>query len=113
MEYGGYLRVVTLDKDGFQVQEIKNNVTKYGIPASSSSSSSSSSATPSLSAPSDLNHVFVAQMKKSKFIKEKPLGNNISSFNFTDAAFTRSVWNSQTIKARGLFINTSTFRVSS
>jgi tRNA splicing ligase len=47
-------------------------------------------------------------LRKSKWIQEKKMTSNpnISSFNFTRDAFWERQWNSSTIKARGLFINT-------
>ena len=47
----------------------------------------------------------VDQMRQNKYIYEKKYG-DISSFNFTSEAFYDKKWNEQTIKARGLFINT-------
>ena len=46
-------------------------------------------------------------MKQSKYIKQRQFG-NISSFNFTRDAFYRGEWNEETLRARGLFINTET-----
>ena len=40
-----------------------------------------------------------------KYIQEKKFG-NISSFNYTDKAFYDRVWDAQTTKARGLYIDT-------
>ena len=47
----------------------------------------------------------ITLMKANRFIEEKELGNNISSFNFSRLAFEKKNWNNQTILARGLFIN--------
>lgn len=44
-------------------------------------------------------------MLDSKYIRVKELGNNIVSLNFTRDAFQNGIWNNETIKARGLFIN--------
>lgn len=44
-------------------------------------------------------------MLNSEYIRVKELGNDIVSLNFTRDAFQDSVWNDETIKARGLFIN--------
>ena len=38
-------------------------------------------------------------------LKLKELGNDIVSLNFTRNAFQDGIWNDETIKARGLFIN--------
>lgn len=47
-------------------------------------------------------------MLNSEYIRVKDLGNNIVSLNFTRDAFQDGVWNDETIKARGLFINKAT-----
>lgn len=44
-------------------------------------------------------------MLNSEYIRVKELGNDIVSLNFTRNAFQEGVWNDETIKARGLFIN--------
>ena len=44
-------------------------------------------------------------MLNSEYIRVKELGNNVVSLNFTRDAFQDGVWNDETIKARGLFIN--------
>ena len=46
----------------------------------------------------------ILAMRNNKYIDEKRFG-NISSFNFTRQAFYDRVWNDQTVKARGLYIN--------
>jgi len=48
----------------------------------------------------------IAYLRNNKYVKEKPLGDGISSFNFTRDAFYKGNWNRQTILARGLFIDT-------
>ena len=53
----------------------------------------------------------VAGLRESPYVKEKDLGNGISSFNFTRKAFWRNHWNGMTTKARGLFIDTENMRV--
>lgn len=44
-------------------------------------------------------------MLNSEYIRVKELGNDVVSLNFTRDAFQDGVWNDETIKARGLFIN--------
>lgn len=48
------------------------------------------------------------KLRVDKFVQEKDLGNDVSSFNFTREAFYESNWNTQTILARGLFLNNKT-----
>ena len=49
----------------------------------------------------------VEKLRSSDLIRESQFG-NISSFNFTSKAFKKKQWNDETIKARGLYINTNT-----
>lgn len=51
---------------------------------------------------------FINKLKNSSDIKEKELGDNISSFNFKRDVFFSSRWNGLNKVARGLFINTKT-----
>lgn len=48
----------------------------------------------------------VCYLRNNRFVSEKELGDNISSFNFTREAFYKGNWNRQTVLARGLFIDT-------
>ena len=48
------------------------------------------------------------KLRADRFVQEKDLGNDVSSFNFTREAFYESNWNTQTILARGLFLNNKT-----
>lgn len=52
----------------------------------------------------------IDNMKNSPLISESKF-DNISSFNFTRAAFRKGVWDGVTNKARGLFINTNTKQI--
>lgn len=53
----------------------------------------------------------VQQLQGNPLIREKKFG-DISSFNFHRQVFYDSLWNEQTIKARGLFINTKTGEIA-
>lgn len=53
----------------------------------------------------------VGKMRESPYVREKELGNGISSFNFTRKAFWRKHWTDMAVKARGLFIDTVNYRV--
>ena len=104
------MRILSLDStNGFVVTEIKNHKSRWGTVEGPESHDKF------------LNNIFVAQLKENKvkkykikkipkkflkgLVKEKKLVDNVSSFNFTEKAFIRRMWNAQTIKARGLFIN--------
>jgi len=53
----------------------------------------------------------LAGLRDSPYVREKELGNNISSFNFTRKAFWKRHWTDMSVKARGLFIDTENMRV--
>lgn len=98
VEFGGSLRAVTLDESGFNVIEIRNTVfrdlnikKKNNIDAVDVAS-------------------LVESMRQNKYIQEKRF-DHISSFNFTPRAFYDRAWDEQTIKARGLFIDTESNKV--
>ena len=99
VEFGGFLRILELDKDGFHEVEIKNTVFKTPEAIAQSVSLSDSSI-------ADI----VLKMRQNKFIQEKSYG-NISSFNFTREAFYDKVWDDQTVKARGLYIDTNMMKI--
>ena len=90
VEFGGCLRCVDLDENGFTCIEIQNTIFRKE---------------------KQVNHEeltvsgMVYQMRESKYIQEKKF-DNISSFNFTPQAFYDKIWNEQTVKARGLYIDT-------
>lgn len=97
VECGGNLRIVRLSgQNQIETIEIKNNTYDQ-------------QAITLLHAATETNSVeqTVSAMRSTKLVKEKQFG-NISSFNFTSKAFRNSDWTDETIKARGLFINTQT-----
>lgn len=55
----------------------------------------------------------IEKLRASKYIKEKKFEKypGVSAFNFTRDAFYDGIWNDETIKARGLFIDTETGEV--
>ena len=96
VEFGGDLRVVQLWPEGSQrVVTVRNTVFKKHE---------------ELAKPQAVvdgkNHIgnVILALRQNKFIQEKRFG-NISSFNFTKQAFYDKVWDEQTTKARGLYIN--------
>lgn len=50
---------------------------------------------------------FVDMLRANPYVREKKLDNNISSFNFTNKAFWKGHWDNETVKSRGLFIDTN------
>lgn len=99
VEYGGCLRCVQLDSEGLHFIETENAVFKAPeLPQEQ---------------PSDLGSVAaaIAALRKNRYIREKKF-DNISSFNFTDEAFYDRIWDAQTTRARGLYIDTEKERVA-
>ena len=79
VEFGGHLKVIRLCKGEQKILKYKNEVYR---------------------------RIESHDFQESELIKEKVLGNGISSFNFTKDAFFKSEWNELTCKARGLFMDT-------
>lgn len=92
IEFGGQLRIVELDEKGWHTVELENCQ-----PITENVSVEAKKV--------ETVEEAVAYLRKNKFIQEKNLGENISSFNFTREAFYKGNWNKQTILARGLFID--------
>ena len=93
VEFGGELRVVQLTADGFRTVEISNTVFREPEEIVVYESKKSTSV-------ADV----ILEMRENKYIQEKRYG-DISSFNFTKSAFYDKVWDEQTMKARGLYVD--------
>lgn len=99
VEMGGFLRVLKITPNNIETFEIQNDVFSdfdYGELTNRS-------------IPETVERA-VEVLRNSKWIKERK-EDNISSFNFTRQAFCNRKWTDATIKARGLFINTSTNKI--
>lgn len=93
VEFGGDLRCVQLDKDGMHEVEVHNEVFKTPEMIEEQSVTNSSVAD------------VIISLRANRYIQEKKFG-NISSFNFTSKAFYDKIWDEQTTKARGLYLDT-------
>lgn len=106
VEFGGHLRIVTLDKNGIHCHEIKNDV--YKTP---SNNDEERAVTDGIKIHDELSiSTLIDILRNNKYINEREQG-DISSFNFTKDAFDKKIWNDQTCKARGLFIDTKNNRI--
>lgn len=93
IEHGGYLRILTIDKDGENVLQIKNNTYSDRF------------AVEEKIEPKIDGIDLLKKMTKSPLISVKSLKNDVLSLNFTREAFYDKKWNDLTCKARGLFVN--------
>lgn len=101
VEFGGHLRCVQVTPDGVHtVVEIKNNVFKER----------EEPVKPTAHGEQSVGDVIIA-LRQNKYVQEKRYG-NISSFNFTKTAFYDKVWDEQTTKARGLYIDIARQKVA-
>lgn len=97
VEFGGELRAVQLTQDGRQeTVTVKNTVFKAPEEVIRSRTESEDG----VKSVGDI----ILDLRQNKYVQEKRYG-NISSFNFTKSAFYDKVWDEQTTKARGLYIN--------
>lgn len=99
VEFGGDLRCVQIDKDGIHIVEVENTV--YKTPEMQSEQTVTSSSVADT----------IIALRSNRYIQEKKFG-NISSFNFTNKAFYDKVWDEQTTKARGLYLDTMKGKVA-
>lgn len=101
IEFGGSLRVLTIKDDGsFNPQEVKNTVFNEKL-----LQEKEDSADGRIHSKFDTMGMFIQELRHSKFIQEKMLGDGISAFNFSRNAFEKGIWNGITTQARGLFVD--------
>lgn len=91
VEFGGCLRCVRIDREGIAETEVRNEV--YKLPNI-------------FGKDIDLSEDNVIEaLRANRYVMEKKFG-NISSFNFTEKAFFGKIWDAQTTRARGLYMDT-------
>lgn len=96
VEFGGCLRCVDIVPGGSISYEIKNSVFREPEKSVRTMSNNVSDA--------------LIELRHNKYVVEKQFG-NISSFNFNPTVFQKNIWDEQTTKARGLFLDTEKFQV--
>ena len=97
VEFGGYLRCVQVSHNVIRTVEVKNDIFRH----TSTVFGEAPQAVPSV----------IKSMRNNPYINEKRFG-SISSFNFSRNAFYKKVWDEQTVKARGLYIDTCREKVA-
>ena len=94
IEHGGYLRILTLNKNkALSYTEIKNDT--YN---------------PNLIEETKVYNL-VESLRKNKYIIKRDLGDGIYSFNFSKDAFYNKIWDNMTTRARGLFIDITNYKI--
>lgn len=88
VEFGGTLRVAQLAEKGWSVVEISNQSAEGILHPE--------------------NAPLIHGLRTNKLINERSLPGNISSFHFKPKVFYDKKWTAQTVRARGLFMNTLT-----
>lgn len=99
IEFGGSLRIARLDKNGFSVFYIKNNIFKE-----------KEDAVPIMTEKISSNEILMEMIHNPNIIK-KNLNDNVVSFNFDRKIFKNKKWDSITTKARGLFVNVNSGKI--
>lgn len=101
VEIGGHLRVVTLDKNGFETFEIQNDVFSTGEAVNANKTANIT------------EEMMFNLMQENNLVAEKKSKNYpISAFNFKPMVFKGRLWDNQTVKARGLFFNNETKKIA-
>lgn len=100
IEFGGNLKVLEVTKDNMEIHLFENDLWDRNLLKVQEYRRD----TPKLNTQSQE----INDLSTSTLIKTKLLGDNIASINFTSNAFKKKAWNYQTVKARGLFVDTVT-----
>ena len=98
VEFGGELKVLTIDNDGnIEKSGIKNDVYNRGLKLPMSGAREK--------VEFNTANEIINEMIGHKFITVKECDYNLISLNFNREAFNKKKWNDLTIKARGLFVD--------
>jgi len=98
VEFGGELKVLTIDNDGnIEKSGIKNDVYNRGLKLPMSGTTEK--------VEFNTANELINEMIGHKFITVKECDYNLISLNFNREAFNKKKWNDLTIKARGLFVD--------
>ena len=98
VEFGGELKVLTIDNDGnIEKYGIKNDVYNRGLKLPMSGATEK--------VEFNTANKLINEMIEHKFITVKECDYNLISLNFNREAFNKKKWNDLTIKARGLFVD--------
>lgn len=104
VEMGGDLRVLKITPDGDEEFNIHNTIVRKDKLIDYHPSTAEEHTQASVADT-------VIRLRENKHVMEKRFG-DISSFNFTRDAFYKGIWDEQTVKARGLYIDIPHQRVA-
>ena len=93
VEFGGYLKVLRISKNGEEVVKLKNEVFRK------------KDEKPDPPVKCDNTMTILEQLQNSPDVEEKDLGDDIHSFNFSREVFRKGMWNKLNTHARGLFVD--------
>ena len=96
IEYGEYLRILAIDKNGETVLKYKNNIYDEELVQKHNEKKAISFAL--------TGNELIDQLNNTSLVQKKELNDGIVSYNFTRSAFYDKRWNQLTVTARGLFI---------
>lgn len=96
IEYGEYLRILVINKDGEHVLKYKNNIFDEELVQKHNEKKAINFAL--------TGNELIDQLNNTILVQKKQLDDGIVSYNFTRNAFNDKRWNQLTVTARGLFI---------
>ena len=96
IEYGEYLRILVIDKNGEHVLKYKNNIFDEELVQKHNEKKAINFAL--------TGNELIDQLNNTSLVQKKQLDDGIVSYNFTRNAFNDKRWNQLTVTARGLFI---------
>ena len=102
VEFGGCLRAIQITENSIVPFEIKNKVFK--------DINKRKEERATLEKTDKTVCDLVTSMRNNRYVYEKTFG-RISSFNFTQEAFKKSIWDETIVKARGMFIDTIDYKI--
>ena len=106
VEHGGVLKVYEIDKNGEKLVEYKNNV--FTPPVEKETVGVSHGRKGDKEEAIETKDEDVNRIMRSPLVNVKKCEPNLYSINFKDKVFYDKIWNSETIKARGLFVDRET-----
>ena len=103
VEFGGFLKYLIINKDGYKDYKIKNEVYDKDYLKTENELSKYLKGDYIATLDEEVNAI-----ANSRHIIAKKLPDNLMSLNFNKGTFYHAIWNDLTVKARGLFVDQTT-----